>query len=75
MSGGEFSFTRIVGFTPPILEKMSHTGEADIVERTYGAQNLLYARAEATYARQAVLLEIKCKRTMQREKCAFPNAP
>jgi hypothetical protein len=60
MSGGEFSFTKIVGFTPPILEETSHTGKAGIVERAYGAQNLLNARAEATYARQAVLLETKC---------------
>jgi len=40
---------------------MSHTGKAGIVERAYGAQNLLYARTEATYARQAVLLDIKCQ--------------
>jgi len=37
---------------------MSHTGKVGIVERAYGAQNLRYARAEATYAHQAVLLEI-----------------
>ena len=41
-----------------MLEEMSHTGKAGIVEGAHGAQNLLYARAEATYARQAILLEI-----------------
>jgi hypothetical protein len=40
---------------------MSHTSKAGIVERAYGAQNLLNARTEATYARQTVLLEIKCQ--------------
>lgn len=49
---------------------MSHTGKAGIVERAYGAQNLLNARTEATYARQTVLLEMKCQPDRVGEKSA-----
>lgn len=63
MSDGEFSFIRIVMFNPfnnkELQKKRRRTRKACIVESAYGAQDLLYARAEATYARQAVLLKIE----------------
>ena len=55
---------------------MSLTGKAGIVERAYGAQNLLNARTEATNARQTVLLEIKCQTDYGvGEKSANRNIP
>lgn len=57
MSDGEHSFIRV---KPLNFRRKRYTRKARIVEGAYGPQDLLYARAEATYARQAVLLRTKC---------------
>jgi hypothetical protein len=77
MSGGKFSFIQDHRRVhTPIFEEMSLTGKAGIVERAYGAQNLLNARTEATNARQTVLLEIKCQTDYGvGEKSANRNIP